>query len=129
MRRFLFATLLTLLMAGFSFAQRWEIRVDWRATYRVNALLDGVSTYQFRQRGFVELNPIAAPFVNRDRWVEASLLLAGEMELVDWVESRLRGRWRGFAYFLGAVAHGFCTWSNRRHGATVFPVPIVSVRF
>lgn len=129
MKRLILLVLLTLPLAGFSFAPDWEIKVDWKSTYRVNAVLDGISTYQFRQHGFTELNPIAAPFVNQDRWVEASLLLLGEMLLVDWLESRLKGRWKGLAYVIGALAHGYCTWSNRRHGATMIPIPILRVRF
>lgn len=125
----LLATIATLLMAGFSISHTWEIRIDWKNTYRLNAVLDGISTWQFRQSGAIELNPIAAPFVNNDRWVEAGLLLVGEMVFVDWIESRLPRKCKGLAYFLGAVAHGYCTWSNRSHGATMIPIPVLQVRF
>lgn len=106
-----------------------QVSFDWKATYRVNAILDGISTYQFRQHGAIELNPIAAPFVNNDRWLEAGILLLGEMAIVDWIESRLKGKYKGLAYIVGAVAHGICTWSNRKHGASVFPIPVLKVRF
>lgn len=127
MKRLLPPLLLALVTPGILFAQK--IEVDLKMTYRVNAILDGISTYQFRQHGNLELNPIAAPFVNRDRWVEAGLLLLGEMVLMDWIESKLKGKAKGLAYFLGALAHGYCTWSNRQHGGTMIPIPILRVRF
>lgn len=128
MKRLALAALATSLLAGFSFAQL-KVEMDWKITYRLNAVLDGISTWQFRQHGNLELNPIAAPFVNNDRWVEASLLLVGEMVLVDWIETRLPRKLKGLAYVIGSVAHGWFTWSNRQHGGTMIPIPILRVRF
>ncbi len=127
MKRLLLATVATSLMAGFSFAQK--IDVDLKMTYRVNAVLDGISTYQFRQHGNIELNPLAAPFVNQNKWVEAGLILIGEMALVDWLESVLPRKLKGLAYAIGSLAHGYCTWSNRQHGGTMYPLPIFKVRW
>lgn len=128
MKRLIPVTLASLLMGGFSFAQL-NVKMDWRNTYRLNTILDGISTYQFRQHGHIEMNPIAAPFVNRDRWVEAGLLLIGEMVLVDWIESKLKGKWKNLAYVVGALAHGYCIWNNRSLRGTMIPVPVFKVRF
>jgi hypothetical protein len=128
MLRPLLALALLLSSGASSFAQL-EVKMDWRNTYRLNAVLDGISTYQFRQHGAFELNPLAAPFVNRDRWVEAGLLLVGEMVLIDWVESRLRGKWKGLAYVVGALAHSYCILNNRQYGATMVPIPVLRIRF
>jgi len=127
MKRLLLA--LALLTTGpFCWAQI-RVSMDWKSTYRLNAVLDGISTYQFRQKGHFELNPIAAPFVNNDRWLEASLLLIGEMVLVDLIESKLPKKWKGAAYIVGALAHGYCVLHNRNYGATMLPIPVFRVRF
>jgi hypothetical protein len=126
MKRLLIALALLLSSGASSCAQ---IKVDWKTTYRLNAVLDGISTYQFRQKGNIELNPLAAPFVNNDRWAEASLLLIGEIVLVDWIETKLKGKWKNLAYVVGALAHSYCIWNNRQFGGTMIPVPLIRIRF
>lgn len=103
------------------FAQR-KIEVNWQQTFYANVLADGISTYQFRKKGHREENPIMAPFVNKDRWVEAGLVTLGYIYLVD----HLPKKDRKIAYIALSLLHAAATLHNKKElGTTMIPLLVI----